>query len=221
PTREWNMNCQDIAWILDEADLRSLDSEVRHRVATHLAGCAACARVWGPLVDLAAVPMAAMPPDLAERCASLVAAEHASRGRAARFRPLIVGAVLAFAAAAAMLTSHFFIQQPAPQPASRQDPPAGNATPAFAMPPDAAGTGNAAAAPATVVRQGNTSAPAASPRPYEVRMLPLSNEAVDGASADAVAAFYASVVEQLRALPRIQVVNITESPGRGDPATGS
>src|SRR5690606_17094389 len=211
-----------IAWILDDGDLRSLDSEVRQRVATHLAGCASCVRVWGPLVNLAAVPMAAMPRDLAKRCASLVAAEHASRERrAARIRPVVLVAAMAIAiaAAAAMLTSHLFIQQPAPQSAARQDLPASNARPAIEVPPVAPGIGNPPAEPPAVAGEGTAPAPSQSP-PYEVRMLPLSNEAGDGASADVIAAFYASVLEQLRALPGIKVVSITESPGRGDPAPG-
>lgn len=213
------MNCQDIASILDDGDLRALDREVRQSASTHLAQCPSCARVWSPLVNLAAITMPAIPDDMAERCASLVAAEASSgRRRAARIRPLVLGAALAFAAAAAMLTSRLIIPEPARQPAASQDLPVVDVQPAKKVTPAASGIANAPAEPRAA---GDDNAPAGGSPLYELRMLPLSNEASDAASAQAVEAFHAALVEQLRALPRINVVTVTESPGHGNAATGS
>jgi hypothetical protein len=101
------MNCEDIALILDDADLGKLDREVRLAVEDHLVGCPECDRVWSPHAHLAKSRTPALPPGFADQCAALVMTESLPSGkRRAHTRIFVLGCLVAGVAAAGILTMH-------------------------------------------------------------------------------------------------------------------
>ena len=96
------MNCEDIALLLDDRDIRALDQEQSKRVHAHLHKCAQCAAEWDAHARVLATPLARMRPEL-ERDVWHVVNESAAATKSARrryVRPTLIGLMLAGAAAA-------------------------------------------------------------------------------------------------------------------------
>jgi hypothetical protein len=112
------MNCQDIAHILDEREVESLLAERRSDVQAHLATCHDCARDWQIHSQLVGVTVPAVPDALrAQFSPQWVAASRDGRKR--RNGLVVIGALVALAAAAATL----LVQKsdPAPSVAAIKD----------------------------------------------------------------------------------------------------
>jgi hypothetical protein len=211
------MNCQDIARLLDGADLRLLPGPVAEEAATHRASCGACERDWNLQARLRALPDLAPPPGMAARMRAAVA-EPAVRRRPVGIRHGVIASAIALAAAAAWLT----LERPAGESTTQPLPPATDATedavaPANPEPP----------APQVAVPQRPSipaPAPATAPvapadveaRDLLVAVLPMASSAQDAASQADADAFHAALVEQLRQMPGIAVMTVESRDGLTD-----
>lgn len=130
------MNCRDIARLLDDEDVRALPAAVHSDVQAHLATCRECARDWQIHAQLAEMPIPALPAGLRAQFMAR-AAQRPVIGAHRRNRFLVIGAVVAMAAAAAVLTLQ--VDEPAPPAAAaveaaQAEPVTSVASEAFAQP---------------------------------------------------------------------------------------
>lgn len=202
------MNCQDVSRILDDEDIARLTDDEQHALKLHLAFCPECARDWDLHAQLAASRIPSMPRELRTSCRTLVVAgAAAAKSSRTGNRYILIGTLLAVAAAAGMLGAHLL--KPAhraaamPVPAvSAFDPPVLNAPMTEAVVP--ADTGEpeevapVAAAAASEVKSANS---------FTVAVLPLRQESGDPASRAAVESFYTLVLEKLRKVPDLVLVD--------------
>lgn len=115
------MNCQDIARILDERGVDHLLSGHQDDVQAHLATCRDCTRDWQIHAELSKAAIPAVPAELRAHFAAPLAG-GLNPGVRRRSRFVVIGAVVAVAAAAGMLALQMN-RSPAPGPeASATDP---------------------------------------------------------------------------------------------------
>jgi len=198
------MNCQDIASILDDRHIAALNQAHRDEVTAHLHACDDCARDWAVQQRLSTAVIPPMPAALVQQCRMLVAAQCTSgadtQGRRRTSRLVLIGSLAAVAAAAALLNA--VLRSPVDSPSATTQVAA--AVPLAEAAPVAATVAVMAALPATRSAQdepeskvGMTSA---SPR-YTVVVLPMQDRTRDEPDRIAVQAFYAALVNGLRAVP--------------------
>lgn len=98
------MNCQQIALVLDNRDIRRLEAGEHAAVHTHLAACGDCARAWRAHSRLVARAIAPMPPAVPDRLWRALRAARMAERAPRRFggRALTIGLLMAGAAAAAI-----------------------------------------------------------------------------------------------------------------------
>src|SRR5690606_2207874 len=102
--RETPMNCQQIALVLDNRDIRRLEAGEHAAVHTHLAACGDCERAWRTHSRLVARAIAPMPPAVPARLWRALRAVRMAERAPRRFggRALTIGLLMAAAAAAAI-----------------------------------------------------------------------------------------------------------------------
>jgi hypothetical protein len=201
------MNCQDISLAMDDRDIGALNEAQRREFDAHLETCPDCAQDWELHVRLAATRTPSLPADLLNRIESSLPVRGRTGGHHTSRRLVVIGAVVAFAAAA-MLALHL-MQTPTPAEAQ---------TTALVLPlmPEPApepveAVTSAAPAPVqptqTPAKEGTN--PPAQPTslvaPPTVRVLPLQNQAT-GPSIAAVETFFAALLANLRGSNDIAVL---------------
>lgn len=194
------MNCDDIALLLDDGDLGTLEEAARGAVAKHLAACPDCAREWRSFGDFSAIAQPAVPAGLVARCramASPIAAE--SRRRNPRSRLILGGAVLAIAAAAATLALRGRDAGSAGVDQARSAAlAAGEPVQRLVVP--VPGQDSA------VIQDDEPQPAGQSPQAQNTVLVVLQNEATDAATHEAVEQFHAAVLRELRGIPGMTVV---------------
>jgi hypothetical protein len=115
------MNCQDIALLLDDRDVRDLGHAEREHVDEHLRTCAECAAAWDAHARVLETPVAAMRSEFPRDVWHTLAQSVAGKSARPRFvRPTLSGLVLA-AAAAAMLALQWAPPRETAAAAARND----------------------------------------------------------------------------------------------------
>jgi hypothetical protein len=98
------MNCQDISRIVDTGSIGNLGEAARDAAEAHARSCRDCAAIWGVQSRLAAVRVPGTPPQIAAGLRVLAALpDRTAHGRFPR-RLVLIGSLVAVAAAAALLT---------------------------------------------------------------------------------------------------------------------
>lgn len=207
------MNCQDIMRILDDRDIGALGEAERREVAAHLAACPDCARDWEIHQRLSAAAIPPMPAEFAAQCRALVAARPApASGRRASSRLILIGTLAAVAAAAAMLAVR--LTGPRQPVGVTMSAPAtirtaamestGLEHPTETRPIDrTGGSGDIAARPAESVK------------PFTV-LARLRLAADDPALRRVLQVHYAQLLDQLRAVPGLQLLESEQSGNDAD-----
>jgi hypothetical protein len=219
------MNCQDISRAMDDRDIGALGEAGRREFDAHLAACADCARDFDVHVRLAATPTPPLPADLERRIRmSLLVPAAGAGGHRASKRLVVIGAVVAFAAAAAMFAVHS-VRTPTTVPALAATVVAPVALPVpvpVSVPESVETIVTAAPVAALPVqpRAAEAESPPAQPMPAEklrtVRVLPLQNQAT-GAAFTAVDSFFAAFIDNLRGNHELAVL----APDQAEPATAA
>jgi hypothetical protein len=199
------MNCDDLGLLLERGGSARLAGEAGANARAHLAICPECARDWSLQNRLADRRVPPMPANLVESCRALATeAAQNGPGRRGRGRFIVVG-LTALAAAAAMLAVHLnagrHSSEQSAETAAAMPPaiPAAAASPAFSsleVPhPQGEKVGMDAA--------DQTAEPAP---PFPVYVAPLQNSATDAVRLAAIESFYESVLQQLRAVPGLRLL---------------
>lgn len=97
------MNCQRVTRILDERDISRLSVAERDDVKAHLSVCPLCAAEWRGQLGLAAFVVPPLPAGFQEQIRVRLAGGVVGNTRRARNRVILVGTIVAIAAAAAWL----------------------------------------------------------------------------------------------------------------------
>ena len=186
------MNCKQIQALLDEGDIGALGEEPRRGVEAHLSSCPDCAAEWQAFDLLRATSIPAMPRELSTACSTLAARQSGSRARR-NGRLLLLGAGLTVAAAAAMWVERH----------PDVVPPPGIAAAALPAATAAAEANREVVQPVSVMASGNVPAeqkqkPMQSVAAFTVRVLPVEDRTTDDAGREAVRVFHASLVQELR-----------------------
>jgi len=185
------MNCQQIQALLDESDIGTLGEEPRRGIEEHLSSCPDCAGEWQAFNLLRATSIPAMPRELSAACSTLAARHSVSHSRR-NGRLLLLGAALAVAAAAAMWVER------------RPDviPPPGITAAVLPAAPVAAEAGGEVVQRVSLMASGNVPAEQKKPMQpvaaFTVRVLPVEDRTTDDAGREAVTVFHASLVQELR-----------------------
>jgi hypothetical protein len=206
------MNCQGISSILDDRDIATLDDAERSKVQAHLHACADCAGDWDVQRRLAAETIPPMPATLAAQCRVAVAASEkfpaGTLGGRRTSRVVLIGSLVALAAAAAWLE---LVQPHAEQVLAAS---------AVAVPGPPRAPASVVVAPAaaeSVVTKTKPVEPkkaqplGESPR-FTVRVLPLQDGTQDEFSRQAVQTFYAALLDGLRAVPGLTLLQSSAAP---------
>jgi hypothetical protein len=208
------MNCHDITSILDDRDFSALSGAEREEAQAHLHACTDCADEWTMQQRLSAAVIPAMPSALAKRCRVMVAAQSNlgadTQGRRRATPLILIGALAAVAAAAALLDVMLRNSSQAPviTAATVQQPPAEPAPMITAAPVE---TAPAATRAAPVESRKKTEALSDSPR-FTVRLLPLQDRTQDESSKLAVKSFYSSLLDGLRRVPGLTLLQADAVP---------
>lgn len=109
------MNCQDIALILDDADIAQLDGTTRRAAMEHLETCAGCSRDWKAQARLAGRNLPPAAPELVAGCRATFVAVPAAQAGSRRF---VRGGTLALVALAAAAMMFWAGQRTEPLPAA-------------------------------------------------------------------------------------------------------
>jgi hypothetical protein len=205
------MNCQDVARILDDEDIARLSDDEQHALKLHLAFCPDCARDWELHAQMSATRIPAMSQELRDSCRALVVSgDTAAKRPRTGNRFILVGTVLVVAAAAAMLG--VWLRDPDPVRAMQMPQP----LPGIPVPlereteaPLAADPVEFKAAPPAVAA---VAVEAESPHSFTVAVLPLTQESGLPASESALKSFYSSLLENLRKVPDLVLVEQNASP---------
>ncbi|HTQ35907.1 MAG TPA: hypothetical protein VMH77_02625 [Steroidobacteraceae bacterium] len=128
------MNCQDISRISDTGSFSSLSDAERRAAEAHARSCRHCAPMWAAHAQLAVWRIPPMPAELETQCRTLAALPVHARGRPALRRLVLIGGVVALAAAAGVLALHEGDKRMpdhlrAPQPVLATAPASGPASP--------------------------------------------------------------------------------------------
>jgi hypothetical protein len=204
------MNCQDFSLAMDDRDIGALNEAERREFDAHLSTCTECARDWDLHLRLAATPTPPLPVNLHHSIRASLPAQGRAGGRPNSGRLVIVGSLLALAAAAAVFTV-YGTRTPAPAvPAAAFAPP-----PALPVPTLSPERVEASPATAPVVTRPVQSTatekkrPAAQPvsaaKQRTVRLLSFQNQAT-GAAFTAVDAFFTAFLSNLRNSPGVAVI---------------
>lgn len=210
------MNCQDVIGILDHVRLDRLEAADRRQVEAHVAGCAECAGVWNAQAALAALPDEPMPAGLAKQCIAALTASVAGSSRAAgpgNRRIIIWGALTAVAAAA---VTWLWLPREMPQdPAAERLRRSGNGTSAqlagVANATQATGIEDTRPRPAEAVIEESMMDPRITVEviaqdPAPAGQEPLQATATDPFERQVRQSLQAALVEELRRIPNVQVV---------------
>lgn len=101
------MNCQDVARLIDSGNCSALTHEALREAEDHASSCRKCAPLWLAHKHIEALAIPQVPPDLLTRCLALAdGGELAYRSGRNRRVTIVVGCVIALAAAAAMLVKN-------------------------------------------------------------------------------------------------------------------
>lgn len=146
------MNCQDISQLVDTCRSSGRDKAELRAAEAHVRTCRSCAAVWGAHWRLAEVTVPPMPAELRQRCRELVRLPVQAQGAGRSRRLVLIGGLLAVAAAAAILIM-FMHGAPAPESLFQTEGAGSRSTPAL-MPAVVSGPGTSADA----VAQEETSA---------------------------------------------------------------
>lgn len=198
------MNCQDISHALDDRDIGALSAAQRREFDAHLAACPDCAQDWELHQRMMAVATPEMPAALPAQVRLMVAARHVSGGRRGSNRFVLLGVVLAVAAAAAMLAVSL-TRAPSPPVAEEASP-----APAPAVELDAV-VGDATLSPADQAHPQPSNAEVvqevvAPVPPFTVQLLPLENKLADVVGRDAAVSMYEAFRKRLRAVPGLTLL---------------
>lgn len=199
------MKCQEVALLLDDADVLHLPARVERAVAIHLRACPDCARDWQLHQALVRKALPAVPAALAPACRALVCAVPSRRSHRAT-RVLVVGAIALAAAAAIWIAS----RKPQ-QPDLVLQPAASDASPVVAPPVEEAApaaSGSPAEAEAPKAPATGMAAPA-----FSIWLLPPDTGSDDAAIRSVARELHERVLDQLRAVPGASV-------SEGDLASG-
>jgi hypothetical protein len=211
------MNCQDIALLLDDRDVRDLGHAEREHVDEHLRTCAECAAAWDAHARVLETPVAAMRSEFPRDVWHTLAQSVAGKSARPRFvRPTLIGLVLA-AAAAAMLALQWAPPRETAAAAARNDwtpPPtelkaqAGDAAPLAPF---------RGAVDGQVAGDAGESSLAAPAQRSRLVVLPTLHETSNQAAIDDVDATRASFVQFLRDQTDLDVVELDELQVRSVP----
>jgi hypothetical protein len=193
------MNCQNIAMILDDANMGLLPEEAQHHVQQHLSECSECAFDHAVSVRLSAAVVPDMPADFASRCRAMVAARQSAGVRArARTRFVVIGTMVVVAAAAAMLA----VKLMKPVQESQAQAVATRNLAASAV----RSLGGSQRAPITQSAQVAEAVAEPTTKSFSVEMLPVNLEAHEPLAVAMAETFRAHVIQELRAVPNLVLV---------------
>lgn len=197
------MNCQDITEMLDNCDLRDLDTGARGRLEKHLAACPDCARDWRLFAGFSALPDMTAPAGFATRCRAAVASAAQPRRRAG-VTSVAAGALLCMAAAAAIyLGFGADADSPVPAPTPEASPIA-SARPRESLPvpvekPRHSVDSRAGELAATLARAADATS-------FTVSLLPLGEVPEDAVGRAAFESLQAALVDELKAIASLKLV---------------
>jgi antitoxin (DNA-binding transcriptional repressor) of toxin-antitoxin stability system len=195
------MNCQDIARILDEQEVDGLLTDERSAAQVHLASCAECARDWQIHAQLSGARIPEVPAELRALYQREVGIGAPGTRRSGRL--VVIGALVAVAAAAAMLGVQLRVSRTEVAPVAvlpqRESVVATVAGEAFPAVPD----GRAG----EIEQSTEQAAPSAAASADRLRivMMPTRYDSGDKTARSAIDAFQSSLLMALRNTPDVMV----------------
>jgi hypothetical protein len=198
------MNCQDVAWLLDERDIDALLPVERDGVAAHLATCADCTGDWQAFQRLRAQAPARMPADYPARLWRRLAqarqgASHSRRGG----RIFLLSGVLLVGTAAAIVAWQSSFEPESVTPTSETPSSAGELAavplPAINATVDTAQAPSSDASPSAAAATGG----------FRLVVLPTVYENLDQAAINTVDAIRAAMLQALRAEANLELVEVS------------
>src|SRR5690606_25744742 len=215
PRGETPMNCEDIALFMDDRDVNGLDQAQSKLVHAHLEKCAQCAAEWDAYARVLAAPLDAMRPELRRDVRqAVVESVAAGRGRGRYLRPMLLGLLVAGAAAAM-----FALAPDLGENASTVARNGGGVVPTQLQ---------AAQGPSTAVApfEGSVDGPtrgdgvaAAGGGRERLVMLPTRHETSNQTAIDGINATHAAFVRFLRERTDLEVIELLEQEEAGVPVS--
>lgn len=209
------MNCEDIALFMDDRDVNGLDQAQSKLVHAHLEKCAQCAAEWDAYARVLAAPLDAMRPELRRDVRqAVVESVAAGRGRGRYLRPMLLGLLVAGAAAAM-----FALAPDLGENASTVARNGGGVVPTQLQ---------AAQGPSTAVApfEGSVDGPtrgdgvaAAGGGRERLVMLPTRHETSNQTAIDGINATHAAFVRFLRERTDLEVIELLEQEEAGVPVS--
>lgn len=201
------MKCLEVSLLLDSSLPGSLGRAQHDAIEAHLSTCVACREDWANWREISALAVPAMPEGLRARIAAVLPAQRRAASRTA-LRPLLAGGVLLAGAALATTLALRFARQntehvAASAAGASTAPTTGIVDESVAPAAGVASTGNdrqtqgASAQPVRTVTQRGA---------LMVVVMPLIDNSDDEAGKAAVQVFHASLLDGLRRLPGLRVM---------------
>lgn len=209
------MNCQDIERILDDGLPGEVDADRRAAAEAHMAGCADCAAEWRVHQGLVGAAPPPMPAGVRAEARQLVAASQSGLKQRAPGRLVLLGAVMAVAAAAAVLVMH--VQSPTSGDdaevglmADRTRSSPGAASPTIDTEVTLGTTGDPAATPSTSAVPAEQEGREAQRPPYRIMIRPMETSGLDETSARILDLYHAAFTRAMARIPGLVFMRAEE-----------
>jgi len=202
------MNCQSLQTLLDHGDLGSLSDSEQQAVELHLGECPDCAAAWAVQAEFLAMRIPSTPTGLEERCFGRVARQFEPRADRRRVGPVVIGCLVAGAAAAALVGLLW--------PRFGDDR---NSMPSASIEPVAAGSDATAAAPAStpeiegVPGSSAATSEAAAESGFTVALTRLGPGDPSPLAAEFNEWFHTAFVAELQRVPNLVLAEVAAADG--------